>query len=81
VKVPSLDSLGVASPKFINRVHVNLGDFEMEGFFSDSLFVLCYILRELKYPSEGDANPAHLPRLGSLFRTWIRAGHLGSCAG
>jgi hypothetical protein len=30
---------------------------------------------------KGDANPAHLPRLGSLLCTWIRAGHLGSCAG
>jgi hypothetical protein len=31
--------------------------------------------------AEGDARPAHLPRLGSLLCTWIRAGHLGSRAG
>jgi hypothetical protein len=30
---------------------------------------------------KGDANPAHLPHLGSLLCTWIRAGHLGSCPG
>jgi hypothetical protein len=29
---------------------------------------------------KGDANPAHLPRLGILLCTWIRAGHLGSRA-
>jgi hypothetical protein len=30
---------------------------------------------------KGDANPVHLPRLGSLLCTWIRAGHLGSRVG
>jgi hypothetical protein len=30
---------------------------------------------------KGDANPAHLPRLRSLFCTWICAGNLGSRAG
>jgi hypothetical protein len=46
---------------------------------------LCFEAPRLRQDFEvnrnGDANPAHLPRLGSLLRTRIRAAHLGSCAG
>jgi hypothetical protein len=38
-------------------------------------------INRMKMTKIGDANPAHLPRLGSLLCTWIRAGHLGSLAG
>jgi hypothetical protein len=37
-------------------------------------------VRTSKSIAKGDANPAHLPRLGTLLCTWIRADYLGSCA-
>jgi hypothetical protein len=39
------------------------------------------IRQDVEVNRKGDANPAHLPRLGSLRCTRIRAGHFGSCAG
>jgi hypothetical protein len=37
--------------------------------------------QDVEVNRKGDANPAHLPRLGSLLCTRIRAAHLGSCPG
>jgi hypothetical protein len=39
------------------------------------------VLQDAGVNRKGDANLAHLLRLGSLLCTWIRAGHLGSRAG